>query len=140
VGAPAGASNIVPDALSSAPLRYVLPLAGIVVATAAGLLVRRGRRDASETAGFDLALAAAPLVATSVWYTYLVMALPALLRHPDRHADGRPSRRGWPSRALAWLAIEARVSPLPIAGLVGLLLSALADLVRAPREASGGRE
>jgi hypothetical protein len=113
----------------------VLPLAGLAAASLAGLAAGRNTDPGHQTAAFDACLAAAPLLATSVWYTYLVLALPALVRRA-LPAPGSAGRGRW--RPLAWLAIEARLAPLPLAGLLGLVTGALLELRRRPTGSPDG--
>jgi len=146
-GMPAPGSNVVPEALAGAPLRYLLPVLSLMVAALAGILARvRGQ----EGRAFTTALAAAPLLATSVWFPYLVMALPGILgtdggpRHgeetgADRHdADGHAG--GW--RAASWLAIQAQLAGaarlLPLLGVLLLVAGGLRDILRRSTATSGG--
>jgi hypothetical protein len=132
IGAPAAGSNIVPGLFVDPPWRYLLPVVGLAVAAAAGLLARR--RGGDERA-FTTALAAAPLLATTVWYPYLVLALPAVLGSAgDR---GIPDRAGTPlTRVTAWLAIQAQLLAvakayfLPLAGLLVVTAAGLRDSLR----------
>jgi Glycosyltransferase family 87 len=134
-GIPGAGSNIVPDAIIVTPLRYVGPFVAIGVAALAGWGVRRHGR---ERLGFAVALAMAPFVGTSVWYPYLVMALPLLLASDGgRPRPDEPERAPVVARIGAWLAIEARVDPLPLIGLVLASASGLVALFRpAPAEGS----
>jgi hypothetical protein len=109
-GPPAAGSNIVPDLLAEPPLRYLLPAVALGFAAMAGWTARR--HPSAEAPAFRTALAAAPLLATTVWYPYLVLALPAIITRGD---DG--TRPGAATRAAGWLAIEARLAPLPLLGL-----------------------
>jgi hypothetical protein len=133
VGTPAAGSNIVPSLLADPPWRYLLPVVGLSVAGVAGLLARR-RGDQGRA--FTTALAAAPLVATTVWYPYLVLALPAILGSTgDRVApagDGTTPAL----RTAAWIGIQAQLLsgvkavPVPLAGLALLVAGGLRDLLR----------
>jgi hypothetical protein len=129
-GAPAAGSNIVPDLLAHPPLRYLLPAVALGVAALAGWTARR--RPSAETPAFRTALAAAPLLATTVWYPYLVLALPAILARGE--GETRP---GAATRAASWLAIEARLAPLPLLGLAAVVARGLLGLRDEPPE---GRE
>ena len=77
-------------------------------------------------------------VGTSVWYPYLVMALPLLLASDGgRPRPEEPSGLPVMARVGAWLAIEARVDPLPLIGLLVASASGLVALFRpAPTEGS----
>jgi hypothetical protein len=158
LGVPSAGSNIVPAALAAAPFRYLLPALGLSVAALAGLAVRR--RGGQERA-FTTALAAAPLVATTVWYPYLVLALPAILGSHGGGRDVGPTRAGVigggalaghapdtegsavAGRAAAWLAIQAQLAPvvqaapLPLIGLLVVVATELRDLVRGTQGAAG---
>ena len=112
---PAAGSNIVPAALSTSPGRYIVQAGAVLTALAAGLVARRAA--VLEDQAFRTALAAAPLLVTSVWYPYLVLALPALLAP----TGWSPLRHDRFVRALSWAAIQARVTPLPIVGVVALV-------------------
>jgi hypothetical protein len=129
-GAPAAGSNIVTDLLADPPLRYLLPAVALGVAALAGFAARR--RPSAETPAFRTALAAAPLLATTVWYPYLVLALPAILAR----ADGE-TRSGAAARAAGWLAIEARLAPLPLLGLAAVAARGILGLRAEPPEGPG---
>jgi hypothetical protein len=131
-GIPASGSNILPDAIGASQLRYALPITAIGVAVLAGWAVRR--HPSRERLGFAVALAGAPLLATSVWYIYLVLALPALLASDGESPAPMPVRIPASGRLGAWLAIEARLDPLPIIGLVLVLVAGLYRLVAPDRE------
>ncbi|MGH2407915.1 MAG: glycosyltransferase family 87 protein [Candidatus Limnocylindrales bacterium] len=136
VGTPAAGSNIVPEALAASPLRYLLPLIGIGIAAITGLVARRSARR--EGSAFTTALAAAPLLATTVWYPYLVLALPAIVGWYDARSPGATTPDGVSTggRVAAWLAIAAQplrsvvVWPLPLSGLVVAVVTAMRDLSR----------
>jgi len=130
-GIPGAGSNIVPDAIIVTPLRYVGPFVAIGVAALAGWGVRR---HGHERLGFAVALAMAPFVGTSVWYPYLVMALPLLLASDGgRERPEEPQRAPVAARVGAWLAIEARIDPLPLLGLLTAVVSGLVVLFRRER-------
>jgi hypothetical protein len=133
-GIPGAGSNIVPDAIIVTPLRYVGPFVAIGVGLVAGWAVRRHGR---ERLGFVVALAMAPFVGTSVWYPYLVMALPLLLGSDGGRVRPPATERApvWP-RVGGWLAIEARLDPLPLVGLLLAAGSGLVALFRPPSEGS----
>ena len=126
---PAAGSNIVPAALATPPGRYVLPAVAVLTAVAAGLVARRAP-DLEDDA-FPIALAAAPLLVTSVWYPYLVLALPALLRARPGAARRYQGLAGVGS----WSAIQAHLQPLPLAGLIVLLVARLIGVSTGPRPA-----
>lgn len=135
-GAPASGSNIVPELLGDPPLKYLLPVLAIATATLGGWLARR--RPGDDRAAFLTALAASPLAATTVWYTYLVMALPALLGSDG----GRPSPEGdampvGTVRGGAWAMIEARLGGLPLIGLAVLVGGGLLRLARGTKPTDG---
>jgi hypothetical protein len=134
-GIPGAGSNIVHDPIIVTPLRFVGPFVAIGVAALAGWGVRRHGR---ERLGFAVALAMAPFVGTSVWYPYLVMALPLLLASDGgRPRPDEAQRAPVVARVGAWLAIEARVDPLPLVGLLIASASGLVALFRpAPAEAA----
>jgi hypothetical protein len=133
-GIPGAGSNIVPDPIIVTPLRFVGPFVAIGVAALAGWGVRRHGR---ERLGFAVALAMAPFVGTSVWYPYLVMALPLLLASDGgRPRPGEAQRAPVIARIGAWLAIEARLDPLPLIGLLVASASGLVSLFR-PAPADG---
>lgn len=127
-GIPASGSNILPDAIGATQLRYALPLTAVAVAVLAGWAVRRD--PARERLGFAVALAGAPLLATSVWFIYLVLALPALLASDGERPAPVPVRLPRPAGLGAWLTIEARLDPLPMVGLAVVLVGGLIRLFR----------
>lgn len=127
-GVPAGTFNVVPAVLAGSPGRYVVPALALAVTLWAGWCTRRAVRRACapgvESLGFWVALGVSPLLATTVWYTYLVFALPLLLT--PLPAPAQPRARAPAARAAAYGLIEARFAPLPLAGLlVAVLLAAL---------------
>ena len=136
VGTPAAGSNIVPEALAGPPLRYLLPLLGLAVAAIVGVTARR--QTAHEERAYTTAIAAAPLLATTVWFPYLVLALPALIgtSGSERGQMVRQDRVSTSGGVLAWLAIEAQVLrsaialPLPLTGLLVAVVNGLRDLSR----------
>jgi glycosyl transferase family 87 len=121
------AINVIPAGLGDPPLRYVLPIAALMVAVWAG---REEHRGASGSA-HHVALAAAPLVSPLVWYPYLIFVAPALwgaavvLAGPGRYAA-----------IAAFIALElpSGRSPFPDVAFAGLL----AVLVIAALAARGG--
>jgi hypothetical protein len=141
IGTPAAGSNIVPALLADPPWRYLLPVVGLSVAGAAGLLARR---RGGEGRAFTTALAAAPLLATTVWYPYLVLALPAIIGS----AGNLGTRSGGPTpiaRVTAWLTIQAQLLAaaktafLPLAGLLLVIAGGLRDMLRpAPDDGRAG--
>lgn len=120
-GAPASGSNIVIDLFADPPLRYLLPAVALGVAATAGWAARR--RPSAEAPAFRTALAAAPLLATTVWYPYLVLALPAILAR-----GGGDTRTASATRTAGWLAIESRLSPLPLLGLTAVVARGILGL------------
>lgn len=134
--APSGASsNIVPAPFSTTSLRIALPTLALAVAILVGGIARA--RDGREDHAFRVALAAAPLVATTVWYPYLVFALPLLMASAPRAADIGRIPLAW-ARPVSWLLIElqrngsgdpeGRELILPLIGLLLLLAVGLIEL------------
>lgn len=76
-------------------------MVAVAVAVSAGLGARRSADHARDLHG--LALAAAPLIASGIYYTFLVLTLP-LLAALTRALAPRPALLALP--ALAWLAME----------------------------------
>jgi Glycosyltransferase family 87 len=135
-GIPGAGSNIVPDEIIVTPLRYVGPFVAIGVAALAGWGVRRHGR---ERLGFAVALAMAPFVGTSVWYPYLVLALPLILGSDGgRPRPDEQERAPLVPRVGGWLAIEARLDPLPLVGLLLASASGMVALFRGERTAPEG--
>ncbi|MET1232464.1 MAG: glycosyltransferase family 87 protein [Candidatus Limnocylindrales bacterium] len=130
-GIPGAGSNIVPDEIIVTPLRYIGPFVAVGVAALAGWGVRRHGR---ERLGFAVALAMAPFVGTSVWYPYLVLALPLILGSDGgRPRPDEQERTPLVPRLVGWLAIEARLDPLPLVGLLLASISGLYALFRGER-------
>ena len=135
-GIPGAGSNIVPDAIIVTPLRYVGPFVAIGVAALAGWGVRRHGRERlglRRRPGHG-ALRRAPRsgIPTSSGPAAAARPRTAVGRGPT----SRSVRRWWP-RVGAWLAIEARLDPLPLVGLLLASGSGLVALFRpAPAEAS----
>lgn len=130
-GIPGAGSNIVPDPIIGTPLRYIGPFAAIGLAALAGLGTRRTGR---ERLGFVVALSVAPFVGTSVWYPYLVLALPLLLGSDGgRPRPSEAERAPFPVRVGGWLAIQARVDPLPLLGLLTAAGAGFVTLFRRER-------
>jgi hypothetical protein len=99
--------NVVPSAFELSPARFALPLLALTVSALAGRLAARQPTAAGSL--FFLALAAGPLLSSTIWYPYLVFALPLLL---TPLALGRQER--WPSvilRAIAWILVQAHLLP-----------------------------
>jgi len=143
--APGAVANIVPGALATGPARWLLPILAVCAATAGALAARRGSLPGDHA--FRLALAVGPLLSTTVWYPYLLFALPLLL------APG-PTGLPWPGwglrsvRVLAWVIMLAqavrepgRSFVLPLFGLLILILLGLLPVAASIRErASAERE
>lgn len=146
-GDPATGSNIVPAIFAEPPARLALPALAIVSALAAGRLARTV--PALETYALYLALATAPLVSATVFYPYLVFALPLLVgagpylnRWAGRlllAAARRPVLRLLEAsgRPFAWLLMQAQLLrepgrdfTLPLLGLLLLVVIGLAAFVR----------
>lgn len=121
---PAGTgSNIVPAVFALPLLKPLLPATGLALAILAGIAARSPER---EERAFRVGLAAVPLFASTLWYPYLVFALPLLFASPARAP--LPQWTGWAARGLAWLLMQMQVvrDPgrdfiLPFAGLLMLL-------------------
>lgn len=123
---PGTGSNISPSIFATPALRALLPLVALWLALACGVAARR-RGPAAEH-GFKVALAAAPLAATTLWYPYLVLALPLLVA--DAPAPARPWLRPvfGAARPVAWLVMQTQLVRdsgrdfiLPVIGLLLLL-------------------
>lgn len=139
-GPPGSGSNIVPVIFSAPALRPVLPALAVAIAAICGL-VSRGRGDREEHA-FRVALAASPLLAATLWYPYLIFALPLLITTgptPPRSILRLPFALARPA---AWLLMQAQVVKdpgrdfiLPLVGLLLLLVVGLLELawMRSPR-------
>lgn len=131
--APGTGSNIVPVAFSSPALRFVLPAVGVAVALICGAASRRG--IAAEDHGFRVTLAAVPLAASTVWYPYLVFALPLLIADPPR-ARRRALRVSFLAvRPVAWYLMQrqfisepGRDFLLPLVGLLVLIAVGLLEV------------
>lgn len=139
--APAAGSNVLPEVLGSGPGRVVIVVVSIALVLIAGLI---GRMPRAETRSFVLALACVPLIATTIWYPYLSLALPLLVLVGLRDPLGAGTHRLRPSvsigRILIWAVIGAQVirQPdrdfiFPFVGLVALLGWAVFDLARETR-------
>lgn len=130
---PGEGSNVVPVLFSAPALRMVLPTLAIGVAVVCGVAARLG--TAIEEHAFRVALAAVPLFAATLWYPYLVFALPLLVTP----APALPSRWSRPgsvaARVSAWACMQDQVlrDPgrdflLPLVGLLLLIAVGLAEL------------
>ncbi len=148
-GGPAGSgSNIVPVIFTAPALRPLLPALAIAITAICGA-VSRGRAEREEHA-FRVALAATPLLAATLWYPYLVFALPLLVASGPTPPH---SILRWPfalARPATWLMMQAQVvrDPgrdfiLPLVGLLLLLAVGLLELVwmgsRRPRITDAAR-
>lgn len=120
---PGQGSNIVPSLFAWPLLRPLLPLLGLALVIACGAAARRGGAAADHA--FRVALAALPLFASTLWYPYLLLALP-LLAADAPAPPGRLRTLFRLARPLAWLLMQAQVVRDPgrdfILPLVGLLL------------------
>lgn len=136
--APASGPNVGPAMLGGGLGRLALIAGATVVVVAAGMVA--ARVPAAETRGFAIALAAAPLLSTTIWYPYLTLALPLLVfvgaADPLTTGAWRISRSGAAARALVWSLIflqlfsePDRQFTSPFWGLVALLAWAAVDLV-----------
>jgi len=135
--APASGPNVAPAMLGGGLGRLALIAGATVVVVAAGMVA--ARVPAAETRGFAIALAAAPLLSTTIWYPYLTLALPLLVfvgaADPLTTGAWRISRSGAAARALVWSLIflqlfsePDRQFTSPFWGLVALLAWAAVDL------------
>lgn len=128
---PGTGSNVVPTVFASPLLRPVLPALGVVIAGACGIAARRTRSDLP----FRLALAAVPLLASTLWYPYLVFALPLLIATVPLSVRLPVRAVRWLARPIAWYFIEwqavrdpGRDFILPLIGLLFLLAVGLLEL------------
>lgn len=140
---PGVGSNIVPLVFATPALRPLLPALALLVALACGLAVRR--EPSVDECAFRVALAVVPLFASTLWYPYLVFALPLLVSIPPSDAPPALSRSLLASRALAWLVMQAQLirEPgrdflLPLAGLLFLVGVGLVELLAAVRSTRAG--
>ena len=121
---PGVGTNIVPLALADSPARYLLPALALACAGGAGLIAHRDR--AREGRAHAFALAAAPLLSATIWYPYLIFALPLLLVPPQITARATPGILEYTGRLLPWLVMETQFLREPgrdfIAPFFGLLL------------------
>jgi hypothetical protein len=134
-GTPLSGPNIVPTFLAEAPARYILPACALAAAVVAGIAAQR--RPELEGLAFAVALAAAPLLSSSVRYPYLILALPLLLDPAIRLVRSQALVSiAIAGRAAAWLVMQTQVGPepgrsftLPLYGLLALLVIGGATLV-----------
>lgn len=140
---PGTGSNITPAVFALPQLRPVLPLAGVGLVTLSALVARR--RPAAADHAFRVALAATPLAASTLWYPYLVLALPLLVAEAPTPSGPRWRLAHAAIRPTAWLVMQAQIvrDPgrdfiLPFAGLLLLLATGVLELVLALRGAREG--
>lgn len=134
VNAPPGTgSNIVPILFASPALRLLLPTLAFAVAVMCGAVA--ARRDGREEAAFRVALAAVPLVASTLWYPYLVFALPLLVSSgarpstfPLRVVLGAARPVSWVLMQWEALSDPGREFVLPFVGLLFLVAVGLLEL------------
>jgi hypothetical protein len=146
-GSAAGEWNIIPSAFARGIPRYALLSITLLTAVFGGLCARRSAADV----GFRLAIAAAPLATTTVWYPFTLLSLPLLLTTPPA---GQWRVLSLVLRAVAWLMMMVqgvpepdRFTTLPFAGLLlllgvgtvdGLMLLWSADQAKPVRSAPTG--
>lgn len=106
-GPPGEGSNIVPAVFAEGPLRLVLPTVALLLAAAAGYAARRAP-DLADHA-FRLALAGVPLFASTLFYPYLVFALPLLLTTAPPPPEARLRPFFVAARPLAWLLMQTQL-------------------------------
>lgn len=135
--APGKGSNIVPLAFVDSPARYALPALALATAIAGGRFARA--RQELETYALYVALAVAPLLSSTVFYTYLTFSLPLLVGAGVAAAAAWPPLRALETiaRPSAWVLMQAQLLrqpgrdfTLPLLGLLLLLLVGLAPLLR----------
>jgi glycosyl transferase family 87 len=120
----ASPSNIAPAVFSVAPFSVLLPGLSLGVAMMCGAVSLA--RDDREDHAFRVALAAVPLVAATLWYPYLVFALPLLVTSAPP-APARALRIPFAAaRPASWILIEIQRALDPkgdlVVPLIGLLL------------------
>jgi hypothetical protein len=133
-GTPLSGPNIVPLLFADGAARSVLPACALAAAVVAGITARR--RPEMRGLAFAVALAAAPLLSSSVRYPYLILALPLLLDPTIRLVRSQSVVTiAIAGRAAAWLLLQAQVWPepgraftVPLYGLLALLLIGVAPL------------
>lgn len=132
--APAGTgSNIVPALFSAPPLRVVLPALALLIAVLCGFVSRAS--DGDEDHSFRVALAAVPLVASTLWYPYLIFALPLLVASGPRPPTSLLRVPFAVARPCAWVLMQwetlrdpGREFLMPMVGLLLLLMVGLLEL------------
>lgn len=137
---PGTGSNIVPALFAAPPLRPLLPLLALWLVLVCGVAARRGGVAAEHS--FRVALAATPLAASTLWYPYLVLAVPLLVAAapaPDL-AWSRPVFAV--ARPAAWVVMQTQLVRdsgrdfiLPLAGLLLLLGVGVLEVIFALRAA-----
>lgn len=142
LSAPGSGPNVLPAMLGGGVGRLGILAVAIGIVVAVGMMA--SRVPAVETRAFAIALAAAPLLSTTVWYPYLTLALPLLVVVGAADPVTSGSRRiSWPGavgRALVWSLIflqlfsePDRQFTSPFWGLVALLGWAAVELLGRPR-------
>lgn len=130
--APGTGSNVIPVIFAAPALRLVLPALAVAIALVCGVISLA--RDGREEESFRIALAAVPLVASTLWYPYLVLALPLLIFHGPRPPT-QPLRLVFSvARPLSWTLMQweglsdpGREFVLPLVGLLLLLAVGLLE-------------
>lgn len=139
--APGTGSNILPVAFSGQPARSLLPLLALCTALAAGLAARHGAVRPGHA--FLLALAAGPLVSSTLWYPYLIFAQPLLVQPGSMAGLWWERRSVRIARVFCWALMLAqffgepgRDFLLPLLGLIALVLLGLLPVAAGLRGAA----
>lgn len=138
---PGTGSNIAPFIFSLGAFRFVLPAAGIALALVCGLA---SRIRATEDHAFRVTLAGVPLLASTLWYPYLVFAIPLLVAPAPSIGPLVPRFALWSARPIAWYLMQrelisdpGREFILPMFGLLFLIGVGLVELLILASRASG---
>lgn len=128
--APGSGSNILPTGLSVGSAHAVVVVAAVAIVGVAAAATRRSP-DASTHAA-QTSLAAGPLLFTTIWYPYLIFAMPLLVEPGSWASPVWKGAAGRVGRVVAWILILAQFGRiLPFLGLVLLLTVAAIPLVSA---------
>ncbi|MBI4571278.1 MAG: methyltransferase domain-containing protein [Chloroflexi bacterium] len=137
---PGTGSNIVPALFATPPLRPLLPLLALCLVLVSALAARRGGVAAEHA--FRVALAATPLAASTLWYPYLVLAVPLLVAEAPAPDLARLRPAFTAARPAAWIVMQTQLVRdsgrdfiLPLVGLLLLLGVGVLEVIFALRAA-----